>query len=163
MIPIKQSIQRKGTGLDARTWRDILVSAWQSVGVFWHTKILPKHFTREGAREYGYKPRSKNYMIRKARKFGHQEPLVWSGELHRQARMWRDVRAASSGARVVIHGPKYLYQYRKNQNDPRKAQELQMISAADAEACGNELDKAIGTMVSVKKSFMDTTRGHEAA
>lgn len=46
----------------------------------WHSRMLPKHFTASAAREYNYAPRTKGYMIRKARKMKHQRQLVWSGE-----------------------------------------------------------------------------------
>jgi hypothetical protein len=103
-------------------------------------------------------------MIRKARKFGHRDPLVWSGELRRQAMMYQDVRTTSRGASVVIHGPRYLYQYRKNSNDPRKAQELAMISIKDAEACGKVMDTAIHELTdSIQSNYYDVTSGTMAA
>ncbi len=48
---------------------------------WWHTRALPRHFTAAGARLYGYSPRGKNYSKRKAQKYGHQLPLVLSGDL----------------------------------------------------------------------------------
>jgi hypothetical protein len=163
MIPIRFKYAKRGVGFDPRTWRMILATAWNDVGEFWHEHILPKHFTTRGAAEYGYQPRSKRWMIRKAKKYGHQNPLVWTGELKRQALRMRDVRASSSGARVVIHGPRYLYQYRKNANDPRKAQELAMISIGDAEALAAVMDKAVMDLAEPVAGFYDVRSGQVTA
>ena len=63
----------------------------------WHTKYLPKHFTRAAYREYGYMPRQgepgypfldskgrkigfkKSYTGRKLAKYGHTNPFVYTG------------------------------------------------------------------------------------
>lgn len=52
---------------------------------FWKSEMLPTHFqnnelTRPGG-GYGYEARSAKYQIRKARKYGHQRPLVRTGRL----------------------------------------------------------------------------------
>lgn len=57
----------------------------RAMGQAWKERYLPKHFTRAGAREYAYKDRTKGYMMKKARKQGHQDPLVYSGESRARA------------------------------------------------------------------------------
>ena len=65
----------------------------------WHTKYLPKHFTRAAYREYGYMPRQgepgypfvdkkgrkigfkKSYTGKKLREKGHTNPYVYSGQM----------------------------------------------------------------------------------
>ena len=49
------------------------------VGMLWHQKMRPKHFTQEGAVEYHYKKRTEKYTRRKRTMFGHEDPLVFSG------------------------------------------------------------------------------------
>lgn len=47
----------------------------------WHVKYLPRHFTPEGARMYGYSLRGRTYERRKVAKFKHNRPLEYTGLL----------------------------------------------------------------------------------
>lgn len=86
-------------------------AAFLEIGELWHKVMRPKHFTEEGARKYGYQKRKgegesgrafwRSYTGRKMRKFGHTRPLEWSG-LSKTLTAMRDVRATSTGARVVM-------------------------------------------------------------
>lgn len=164
MIPIKHTITRRGLGFEAKEWRAILQAAWFQLGAFWHAVILPKHFTEAGGREYGYQERANLYMRRKWRKFGHAKPLVWQGSLERDVRRIVDVRASSSGARVVLHGPQYLYQYRKDLSQPDKARELTAISPRDAGQLAYRLDAFIQEGIDrADGGGMSGSFGHQAA
>lgn len=150
------------TGLPLSKVREVLKAAWEHAGEFWHRVILKKHFTHAGAKEYGYKPRKQaevrtsmtksgkirvrklpSYDQRKFRKWGHTYPLVWSGEMKRQVMRTRDVRSTAKGAKVVLHGPKHLWQFRKDYGQADKAAELSRISEADARLITRVLDRAI--------------------
>lgn len=57
---------------------------------FWRETYLPKHFrsgaeTRPGG-SYGYAKRTKKYQIQKAKRYHHQRPNVYTGELERTVR-----------------------------------------------------------------------------
>jgi len=159
MIPIKQTIERRGTGFSAKEWREILKRAWDWAGKYWHKFILPKHFTRAGASEYNYKPRKKETEIRKARKFHHRRPLVFSGDLERAAKRVRDIRASSKGANIILKNlPRYVFQYRGD--DPRKARELTAASERDAKAVAAVMDKQIQRDIDKGAKTIDLTRGH---
>ena len=92
-----------------RKLKEINKTAALVVGNYWHDHFRAKHFTPAGAREYGYQPRNVGYMIKKAKKWGHRNPLEWSGESKSQSRV-KDIRATSTSARarvrVVMHMPK---------------------------------------------------------
>ena len=153
MMPIEFTVTRQGLELTAKWWRYILSDAWEHAGAFWHRNILPKHFTTAGAAEYGYAKRTKNYMIRKARKQGHQVPMVWSGATRKAAIRTRDVRVTSTGARVVLRGlPAYIWQsqYRNagggsrwGTGQPNMVKELMTISEGDAKAVAQVMDRFI--------------------
>jgi len=143
VITIHHKITRQGTGFDRSTWRQLLKLAWKKAGELWHRAILPKHFTRAGAAEYHYEKRSAAYMRHKGRRWGHQRPLVYRGELERQVKRTRDVRHTSKGAKVVLHGPRHLHAYRKDYSQPNKAAELRAISKGDAEAIRKSLDRRL--------------------
>jgi hypothetical protein len=96
-----------------RTLRTMLKSAWSDLGVYWHSQLRAKHFTKSGAREYGYEPRSKRKRGRRKRdaqgRFSATAvdaslPLVFTGISRNRTRI-RDVRASSKGVRVVMQAP----------------------------------------------------------
>ena len=82
----------------------VLKPAWEAVGAYWHRHMLPKHFTEQGAREYHYAKRTRNYQKRKRREKGHNLPLVWSGESRRMSRT-RNVKATFKGVKVLVRAP----------------------------------------------------------
>jgi hypothetical protein len=75
--------------------------------------MRPKHFTHEGAQEYGYTPRSgeaggtsskdffRSYTGRKQRKFGHTLPLVYTGELREMSKT-ANIQPTASGVHVAL-------------------------------------------------------------
>lgn len=91
-----------------RDWNKIVRKAWTAVGRYWHQNFRKKHFTKEGARVYGYAKRSDAYTRRKQREKGHQLPLVWSGRSRGQTKV-ANVKARAtrkkSGVRVSMNAP----------------------------------------------------------
>lgn len=80
-------------------------AAFEAAGRLWHQKFRPKHFTKAGAREYGYAPRTRAYTERKFKKFGHRLPLVFTGETRNLARN-RKIKATGKMMRVIINAPR---------------------------------------------------------
>ena len=160
MIPIRQKIQRSGTGFSRAEWNAILKLGWERAGKVHHREVTPKHFTVAGGHEYNYQKRSKLYMLRKAKKMGHQRPLVWSGASERAAMRIRDVRASSKAARIGYHMPAYFYKYSKHVGDPRKAFELATVSEKDAQTAARVIDKTIQIEANKSGRTVDVTRGH---
>jgi len=159
------------TGLSKADWRKLLIRAWRVAGAYWHKVILPKHFTMAAYAEYDYRPRSLrtparkdrnrnylSYVVAKGKYKGHALPLVWSGELKRQVARIEDVRADSMGARVILHGPKYLWQYRKDLNQPEKAAELAAVSEADSRVIAEVMDRFIAGEL---KPALVVDKGHQ--
>ncbi|MEP3480766.1 MAG: hypothetical protein ABJZ55_16070 [Fuerstiella sp.] len=69
---------------------------------------LPRRFennadTRPGG-ELGYARRTRSYMIRKARLFGHQRPLVLTGDLSTSVLSSARVTATQKRAKVIARG-----------------------------------------------------------
>ena len=108
---MKVSVRNNGwtPAISKREQQKVNRAVMQEVGEYWHDHFRAKHFTREGAAEYGYAPRSKGYMLKKARVKGHQDPLVYSG-MSRALAAIQDVRPFSPSAQrayvhIVIHAP----------------------------------------------------------
>ncbi len=105
----------------------------------WHRNFAQKHFTTQGDREYDYQPRTKQYMIRKARKKGNQLPLVWSGSLRSmvlgrfpEPRIRRDGETLRCA--LILRVPKYTF-YTKTKSGsvaPKKYEELITTSGHEA-------------------------------
>lgn len=110
---------------------------------FWHKKYLPRHFTTAGGRDYKYQPRSKKYMIRKARRFHHQLPLVYTGDLKRMLSRTIKITTTSKGAKGSLMGPQYLYAYRKDYNQPDKAAEVTVTLPKEVNIFAKLLDRKI--------------------
>jgi len=98
----------------ATEWREMFRAAWEQVGFFWHERFRPKHFTRAGARQYGYPAAAKNvrYEFIKLRKMGleparqnlgYTRPLVYTGDSETLSQI-RDVRPTSGGVKIVLQG-----------------------------------------------------------
>jgi len=95
-----------------RTHKRILRQVNREIGVLHRNKTLKKHFennpdTRSGG-AYGYEARTKKYQIRKARKKGHQRPLVFSGEMRRTVLGTSRVTATKDHWRVYARTGKTL-------------------------------------------------------
>lgn len=98
---VSVQIDRKKLGLTAQANRRISQRVLESMAEEWHDGTLPKHFERSAVMRYGYAFRKPRYLKRKQQLFGHQNPLVFSGEgmlLSRQ----RIIRGNSQTVRCVL-------------------------------------------------------------
>lgn len=78
--------------------------SFAAIGRYWHESFRPNHFTTAGKTIYGYRPRTKEYEIRKAKEYGHRLPLVYTGTSQALSRI-QDVRATRNRVRVVLNTP----------------------------------------------------------
>lgn len=92
-------------------------------------KIVPLHFETSAVRRYGYAPRKKGYMIMKARKYGHQRPLVKTGQL--QATIANTSRVTATQHKSTAH----LYAYFPLVPERRK--ELEAMDVSDRKAASD--------------------------
>jgi len=125
-----------------REWNNIVKQAWGKVGFLWFKEMRPKHFTRAAYKEYGYQPRQgelgtrqlrqrgfrSSYTGQKLRKFGHTNPLVYSGTSLRRSRSGR-ITATSKGVRITL--PTNALNLRRTAQHPDMAAELRTISETE--------------------------------
>lgn len=123
----------KESGVTPRRLRPIMrqrqITMFGKLGAYWHRYFRPKHFTQAGAVEYGYQLRKVKYTHRKLRKFGHANPLVFTGESRELARM-KDIRATSKGVKIVMPAVRKL-NFRPKSGTIHMADELRTISARE--------------------------------
>jgi hypothetical protein len=137
-------------------WNTIRREAWIVAGNYWHREFRPKHFTKAGAREYGYMPRAgesgntrpkfaQSYTGRKLKKMGHTRPLVWSGTSETLSKI-RVVRATAtktkSKAEVVLRTPGLNRQHKDSQIPMRD--EMTAVSQAEARKLIEVFDNEVG-------------------
>ncbi len=122
----------------------IVNEAMEFVARWWHQKILPKHFTTGGGRKYGYAKRGKRYMIRKARVKGHQEPLMWSGDLKRMVTRRFEARSLKTRAqtRVILKGPAHLRRHPRG-SGPDMGKELTTTTQGEVDAMARMIDRRV--------------------
>ena len=109
-----------GVNLTQREWNTIVREAWSQVGHMFHKTFVKKHFTKAGAREYGYTPRKgeefgrktkarrKSYIGKKKQAKDHELPLVWSGDTRtaaKRANIKSFAMRKGSGVRVILRLP----------------------------------------------------------
>jgi len=108
-MEIKTTITYRGAiaAFGTRAINDVLRQAFMAAGQHWGRHFLMKHFTRAGAREYGYEPRKgenarpgskrfKRIAGPEEKRMGQILPLVYSGQLRRAAAYYRVTAAATS-------------------------------------------------------------------
>lgn len=106
-MPFGLKIKLKLTGVVNATRRRFAKhqkEGFLRLGATWHKQFRPKHFTRRGAAEYGYDRRTRRYTATKMRRFGHADPLVFTGESRTLAKA-RRLTGTSKGSRLTMNVP----------------------------------------------------------
>lgn len=150
----------------------ILKRAWTATGIEWHTKFRLKHFTHQGAQEYGYTPRKgeefawfskewwNSYTGKKWRKYKHNLPLVFTGESMGRTEIL-DVRATRNGCKVILNAPGLNRRPLGGRIDMRD--EMTRISPAEEKYLidyfNNELVEGIKHIVGENVTFSDQDDG----
>lgn len=121
MYEIRLTEQGATPKMAARELNNINRDAAQEMGHHWHREFRPKHFTHAGATEYGYTPRAgergssskvkfaRSYTGRKLKKFGHTNPLVYSGlsrDLTRIPNIRSTATRGNATCRVRMNAPR---------------------------------------------------------
>lgn len=126
-------VKMKWTGPRVKGLHKHLRYAYAHVANYWHGRILPKHFTREGARKYRYAKRQGepgsgkrvkgSYTEQKRKQHGHTLPLVLTGLARTLARM-RNIRATGKGAQISIAVGKMLLNPKGRREREREVTEV---------------------------------------
>lgn len=135
--------------LPASQLNELKREAWLMVGEVWHDEMLPAHFQTGAAAKYGYTPRKKKYMIAKARRRGHQRPLVDSGELEMLSRVFRVTATATTiRSRVSVTMPMARKaNWRHPNSDVRMADEMTTVTQDEADQLIQRWDRRFGELL----------------
>lgn len=103
MIAMTQEVQEKG--VTPRKYRkhlkEINLAAAKELGEHFHQVNMPRRFTKSGAIMLNYAARKGNYLKRKRKEKGHEDPIVFSGFTKRMVLSVRDVRASGTSKKWV--------------------------------------------------------------
>lgn len=168
MIPMTIQIrERWGTerGLKA-AHKKASKEAWMAAGTMWHLTYRDNRFTPSHAKKAGYAKRKgeemgttgkafwQSYTGRKLKKFGHRNPLQWSGDTRKRVRSatitatgttyndptsFSSVDAVGGGCRVAYPGANVLNW--KGKSKINMADEFRKIIPEEAEAIARTYDR----------------------
>jgi len=131
---------RKDPGVAAKKLKAIVAEALAWVIKYRHGRVLKKHFQASAAGRYHYKRRSYKYVQRKERKFGHRDPLVFTGDMKRQVLQRIALRAikGKGAATGRMKGPRYLHMGgRGKSTGPPMGDELNRDTKAELKTMGD--------------------------
>lgn len=104
MFPVKTTLQFRGfpalltkRGAVRVKFRKLVQEANRDNIIFWHKKFFPRHFKPSAVRKYGYDERNETYQRRKVKTRSHNNPLMFSGTLKREASATIEARATARG------------------------------------------------------------------
>src|SRR5690606_28023279 len=105
-------------------------------------------FTPEHARAAGYERRTRPYQMRKQKRFGHTNPLQFTGRTRRAVRAAR-IAATSNGAKVSYAGARALnFRNPKAKNQINAAMEFVMVTANEANRLAARFDRSLDRQLS---------------
>jgi len=109
--------------------------------MFWHRRMLARHFEPGAAARYGMAPRKKMTLIKKARIHHHQNPLTFTGDSRRMLLRRATVGGTRHTARLRMRGPRYWHMYRKDYRQPEKAMEVLRVTPDEKRRLDKVADK----------------------
>ena len=134
MFPIRVSVRQEGwINLESPGIRKFAGQVLKEVALYWHTRIMPRHFRAGAEREYDYKSRKTRYQQQKQRKTGQNRPLVLSGLSEKLSRSAKITGALTVRVRLPLMRD-YFTMTRASHGWNRQSlmDELGMVTAKDA-------------------------------
>ena len=124
--------------------------AMRDVSVHWRDKYMPRHFEPEAYSRYKYAKRTIKHEKAKWQKYGHRNPLEFTGlskarilGFKREPTVRRVGREGSYVGKVPFFAPKHFFQYNKSRKFIDKPEELTRTSDAEAKMMTLMLDRLI--------------------
>ena len=118
--------------------------ALQDEVVFWHDNILRHHFSYAAYSRYAgvYAPRTKKYEVRKAKKYGHRNPLEFTGRTKRDVMSRITVSGSAKAARGrMMSANRALNFGGRGKHDLRA--ELLAVSAPEMRQMADRIDERV--------------------
>lgn len=143
-VNFKLTVNGWPAGISRTTKNTMIRSAFVAVAAWWHKVIRPTKFTREGAAKYHYERRTKAYRALKRRRFGHDNPLEFSGVSRTSTRI-RDIRPSSKKVRVVMKAR--AFNLRPKGHKKKLSEEFLAVTKGDAKQIAKRFAVVIGRLI----------------
>ncbi|MBW3538772.1 MAG: hypothetical protein KY476_00730 [Planctomycetes bacterium] len=147
-IPIKITLrEERPADISIRVWRDSMRQAHEEMGALWHSKMLPRHFTRGAASRYGYQPRTRKWQQKKAALYARGKAvkrntdLVFTGFLQETLTNFGSVRAFPTRVTIQMTGPRYITFRPHASNQPDKHSEVTRVTDDEARELSEKLNE----------------------
>ncbi len=153
MILISIKHDGRSPGMMKREWNNHMKWAYRQVGVFHFRQHIPKHFTRAGGREYGYKPRKgeagnpgamgflKSYSGQKKKEHGHMDPLVYTGTTRDETVSNMNVTSTFKQAKISLRAR--ALNFRSPHSEINMLDEIRAISDRERNVLNRIFSKAV--------------------
>jgi hypothetical protein len=145
MLATKIEIRERGA--TPRKMRKVMNAAmketWFETGAFFHSEMSDDRFTHRHATLAGYAPRTKKYTSTKLKKFGHTNPLEFTGRTRRLSRT-ASITSTSHTVSIRYPGTNTLnFRNPKARNPINLAEEFRRITKPETERLASEYDRKI--------------------
>lgn len=143
MIPIQYAVKDRGP--TPRGMRKIMNAAskesWFDTAVYFHATMSDRRFTQAHASAAGYKPRSRAYVRRKLKTFGHTYPLEFTGETRRLVRI-ANITSTSKGASARYAGAR-KFNFRNPKSQINMVEEFTRVLPSEAQELTEVFDRGL--------------------
>lgn len=116
-----------------KAFKSAVVKANVAVGEYWRNNILPIHFTKTGFVRFFYQPRTAKYQYRKLRKYGHENPLMFTGEAQREIMSKYSIKASPKYISVKLPRPRVFNLSNRIDMPPMDKEAVRVVDADLAE------------------------------
>ena len=145
-----QVTANRPSGVGQRSWREISKTGMFAVGLAWDQHFKMRHFEPGAASRYGYKPRSKAYLRRKAKRGVPQFlDMVFSGTTRRDVARLQIPRPFPTRVTITMPTQPYIKMRPGKRDAPNLGEELTRVATDEIEA--------------LEKVFVDTVEPAVAA
>lgn len=152
VIPVHFAIKDRGaTPRGMRRIHGVAAKkSWWATGLLYHGEMYEKRFTHSHATAAGYTKRSVKYLIRKAQKYGHTYPLVFSGTAQRKTRT-ANITSTSTGAKVAYPGAR-VFNFRNPKSQVNMVVEFTTILQSEADLLAKKFDATYDQLINADQA-----------
>jgi len=144
--------------LKKRAWNKCIREALEHGVDFWHSRIAKLHFRPSAVSRYGYQQRTARYQARKRRRFGHGNPLEYTGRAKRSLLRYLRItsRAGPAGSQATgsFDAPRYFWQ--TPPGHPKKAREFLTVRKDEMHRLAKAMDAKLQKALDAERTRVTT-------
>ena len=126
----------------ARRMAEMTMLGFRESLEWWHAEVAPKHFEPQAVYLYNYQHRSIKHTNRKMRKYGHRNPLEFSGTTKRSMLGSMMLRSTKRWTEARMPVPRYFFM-RPSARHPDKPAEATRLRDSEVENMARMTGRAV--------------------